>query len=108
MTKEVKWRKIVSAVETMAYFGCSPVGKENCRVGCAPSHHFKYFGVNHGRRLFARVHLILLQDFKRILVYGRGEQDFVDEDIRKSCDELKVTRSDEARVHPVWLSDSTS
>lgn len=54
------------------------------------------------------VHFIVLQDFKRILVYGRGEHEYVDEDMKKSCDELKVMRSNEVRVHPVWLSDSTS
>lgn len=39
-------------------------------------------------RLFHLVR-VFLQDFKRVLVYG-GEDEFVDEDMRKSCSELTV------------------
>ncbi len=35
------------------------------------------------------VHLRQPEDFKRVLVYG-GEDEFVDEDMRKSCGQLTV------------------
>ena len=37
------------------------------------------------------VHVRQPADFKRVLVYG-GEDEFVDEDMRKSCGQLTVSR----------------
>lgn len=37
------------------------------------------------------VHVRQPEDYKRVLVYG-GEDEFVDEDMRKSCSQLTVTK----------------